>query len=375
MLHLVMDEAVRRGRKVGVMFIDLEGQYKLTIDHIQSMYDHYSGHIEPYWICLPIWLRNAVSVYEPKWMAWDPSRRADWIRTPPPMAITALDRFEFAKSRYLNKYAKQQMAFEFEEFVPKFAKWYADGKLCATFVGIRTGESLNRWRTIAGHGTKFEGHNWINHVTEGVWNAYPIYDWRTEDIWIYHAKFPDRRYNRLYDRMHQAGLTLHQQRICQPYGDDQRKGLWLFHIIEPETWSRIVARVNGANQGALYAKNSGNILGNIKIDKPDGHTWESFATLLLDSMPDKSAEHYKNKIAVFVQWYRERGYPDGIPDEAESDLERSRQAPSWRRVCKTLLRNDYWCKGLGFSQQTGNRHKQYMQMMAKRRNQWNIYPS
>ena len=25
-------------------------------------------------------------------------------------------------------------------------------------------------------------------------------------------------------------------------GDDQRRGLWLFHVIEPETWARVVAR-------------------------------------------------------------------------------------------------------------------------------------
>ena len=74
--------------------------------------------------------------------------------------------------------------------------------------------------------------------------------------------------------MHQAGLTPHQMRICQPYGDDQRKGLWLFQIIEPETWGKVVARVNGANAGALYAKDSGNILGNLKITKPDGHMGE-----------------------------------------------------------------------------------------------------
>ncbi len=374
MLHLVMDEAIKRGRKVGVLFIDLEAQYKLTIDHIQEMYDLYADHIEPYWIALPLHLRNAVSNYEPRWMAWHPEREADWVRKPPEMAITDFDYFDWAKDRYLNKYALEQMAFEFEEFVPKFSEWYANGKLMASFVGIRTGESLNRWRTIAGHGTKFEGRNWTNHVLKSVWNVYPIYDWHTEDVWIYPAK-TKRPYNKLYDRMHQAGLTLHQQRICQPYGDDQRKGLWLFKTIEPETWARIVARVNGSNQGALYARNSGNILGNIKIDKPPHLTWQQFANLLLDTMPPKTAEHYKNKIAVFIRWYQDAGYPDGIPDAADNKLERDRKAPSWRRVCKALLRNDYWCKGLGFSQQVGTAHQQYKQLMAKRRNTWGIYPA
>ena len=100
-------------------------------------------------------------------------------------------------------------------------------------------------------------------------NVYPIYDWRTEDIWAWQGKNPDRRYNKLYDLMHKAGLTIHQQRICQPYGDDQRRGLWLFHLIEPETWSRVVARVNGANGGALYAGESGNVTGYRKVSKPE----------------------------------------------------------------------------------------------------------
>jgi predicted phosphoadenosine phosphosulfate sulfurtransferase len=364
MLHLVMEEAQRRNRKVAVMLVDLEGQYKLTIDHAQQMYNRYADNIEPYWVCLPIALRNAVSNYEPKWCAWEPGRENDWIRQPPEMAITDKNIFPFFK---------HWQSMEFEEFVPAFADWYSQGKLTATFVGIRTGESLNRWRTIAGHGTKFEGHNWTNHVLKTVWNIYPIYDWRTEDIWIYHGK-TNKPYNRLYDRMHQAGLSIHQQRICQPYGDDQRQGLWLFQIIEPETWARIVARVNGANQGALYANETGNILGRIKITKPDNHTWQSFANLLLDSMPTKTSEHYKNKIAVFLRWYQDAGYSDGIPDEMPSNLEAARKVPSWRRICKTLLRNDYWCKGLGFSQQTGTAHQQYKQLMAKRRNSWGIYP-
>lgn len=367
MLHLVMDEAQRRNRTVGLLFVDLEGQYKLTIDFVRAMFERYAAHIEPFWICLPIALRNAVSVYEPKWCAWEPGREADWIRQPPDVAIIDPSVFPFYH------YAPER-PMEFEEFVPAFGDWYSQGKLTACFVGIRTTESLNRWRTVAGHGTKFEGRNWTNHVHKTLWNIYPIYDWKTEDIWVYNGKF-NAPYNRLYDRMHQAGLSIHQARICQPYGDDQRKGLWLFHIIEPETWACIVARVNGANQGALYAEETGNILGRIKIDKPEGHTWESFAMLLLESMPPEMAEHYKDKIAVFIKWYRDRGYGDGIPDEIDNALERERLAPSWRRICKMLLRNDYWAKGLGFSMQaSGTAHARYKEMMAKRRNAWGIFP-
>ena len=97
-----------------------------------------------------------------------------------------------------------------------------------------------------------------------------------------------------------------------------------------------MARVNGANQGSLYAKDSGNILGNLKITKPEGHTWESFSKLLLASMPDKSREHFENKIAVFLKWWMDRGYPNGIPDYADPKDEAARNVPSWRRICKTF---------------------------------------
>ena len=156
-------------------------------------------------------------------------------------------------------------------------------------------------------------------------------------------------------------------RICQPYGDDQKKGLWLFHLIEPETWSRVVARVNGANQGALYCKEHGNITGNLKISKPEGHTWESFSKLLLASMPPRTREHYENKISVFLKWYSTRGYPDGIPDEGSIT---DKKTPSWTRIAKALLRNDYWCKGLSFSQTKSGSYEKYKKLMAKRRELW-----
>lgn len=247
------------------------------------------------------------------------------------------------------------------------------GKRTACLVGIRTDESLNRFRTIAqSKKITLKGKRWTSLVTENVYNVYPIYDWRTADIWTWHARNPGMPHNRLYDLMHKSGLTIHQMRICQPYGDDQRRGLWLFHLIEPETWSRIVARVNGANGGALYVQEWGNINGYRRITKPGNHTWKSFADLLVCSMPPKTQEHYRNKIVIFEKWWTERGYPAGIPDEAAYEMEAARKAPSWRRVCKSLLRNDYWGKGMGFSQHRSQAYEKYLALMRKRKEAWGV---
>lgn len=357
MLHLVMDEAKKRNVKIGLLIVDLEGQYKFTIDHIKETIKEYNDFIDLYWVCLPIHLRNAVSVYEPFWKCWDKDRKEDWIRDLPKEAISDLNYFPFFKD-----------GMEFEEFVPEFGEWYSKGKLTACFVGIRTDESLNRYRTIASKSkVTFKDKQYTTKVTENVYNLYPIYDWTTEDIWIYHAKNKNKRFNQLYELMHKAGLTIHQQRICQPYGDDQRRGLWLFHLIEPETWAKVVARVNGANSGALYINESGSITGYNKISKPKNHTWKSFAELFLNSIPNVTKEHYLNKIYTFNKWWEERGYQNGIPDEAPYILESKKVVPSWRRICKSLLRNDYWCKGMGFTQHKTDAYKKYLELKKNKR--------
>jgi len=359
MMHLVMEEAIRRNRKVVVLFVDLEGQYKLTIDHVTQMYELYSENIIPFWCCVEIGLRNAVSAFQPKWIAWDLTQQSKWIRQMPEICKTNKDLPFFYSGM------------EFEEFVPKFGHWYSKGKLTACFVGIRSDESLNRYRTLACRKSKFEDKKWTTWVGESLYNIYPIYDWKTQDIWRYNGKFY-KPYNQLYDLMHKAGVSIHQQRICQPYGDDQRRGLWLFHVIEPDTWGKLIARVNGANSGALFNGEHGNINGMLKIQKPEGHTWESFAKLLMTSMPKKTKVHFENKITVFIKWWQDRGYQNGIPDEADIELEAAKKSPSWRRICKALLRNDYWCKGLSFTQTKAESYERYMKVMKNRRQSWKI---
>jgi predicted phosphoadenosine phosphosulfate sulfurtransferase len=355
MLHIAAEEARKRNRKIGLLIVDLEGQYKMTIDHAELMIKEYEDVLEIYWVALPISLRNAVSVYEPQWICWDDDKKEDWIRDLPDNAIHNISFFPF--------FIK---GMEFEDFVPQFGEWYSQGKTTACLVGIRTDESLNRWRTIASTSkTKFKNKQYTTKVTDHVYNVYPIYDWKTEDIWTFHAKFKDKRFNELYEFMHKAGLSIHLQRICQPYGDDQRRGLWLFHLIEPNSWAKIVARVSGANSGALYVQENGNINGYNKIHKPDNHTWKSFAQLLIESMPPQTKQHYNVKIATFCKWWEQRGYEGGIPDEADPRLEAAKKVPSWRRVCKSLLRNDYWMKGLSFTQHKTEAYKKYLELKKR----------
>lgn len=344
MFHLVMEEAIRRGQRVGVMYIDMEAQYADTIKHAREMFHLYRDNIDPHWICVPMRLRNALTNYEPQWIAWDPTRADDWIRPMPHGCKTQKD--------YPFLYDDMPDGIEFEEFIVMFGRWYGQGKKTAGFIGIRAQESLHRYCAIATWEKRdlmIKGWRWTTKIVDQVYNVYPIYDWLTEDIWRFHAAYPDRPHNPIYDKMQMAGVPLSDQRLCQPFGDDQRRGLWLYHILEPETWFRLVARVNGANSGALYVQERGNITGYDRVTLPPGHTWQTFTNMLLRSLPPPMRKHYADRFKKFIVGWHRRGY-SVIPDEAPLQLETKQWAPSWRRMAKCLLRNDYWCKGLGQTQ-------------------------
>lgn len=361
MFHLVMEEAIKRNARVGVMYIDMEAQYADTIKHTLEMFELYKDNIDPHWICVPMRLRNALTNYEPQWIAWDPTREADWIRPKP----------EFAKGVKDYDFIMDDMAdgVEFEEFIVMFGRWYGQGKKTAGFIGIRAQESLHRYCAIATWEKRdlmLQGWRWTTKIVEDVYNVYPIYDWLTEDIWRFHAEHPDKPHNHIYDKMQMAGVPLSDQRLCQPFGDDQRKGLWLYHILEPETWFRLVARVNGANSGALYINETGNINGYDKVTLPPGHTWESFTNMLLKTLPPKTRAHYAFRFKKFIVGWHRRGYKT-IPQEAPPQLESKQWAPSWRRMAKCLLRNDYWCKGLGQTQPKSAAYQRFKELRAERK--------
>lgn len=360
MLHLTAQYARLLKRKIYVLFIDWEAQFSSTIQHVESLQELYADVIEYfYWVALPLTTQNSLSQFNPVWTCWDP--KLPWVRKPPNNAITEYSYFPFYTT-----------GMTFEAFVKEFAEWFSRGKTAGIMVGIRTDESYNRFLTIASKKKcrYADDKPWTTLAKGGhAWYLYPLYDWKIADIWTWFSR-TGLRYNALYDLMYQAGVSPRNMRICEPFGPEQRQGLWLYHVLEPERWAIMCERVSGASCGGIYAGHENSFYGHRKIRKPEHLSWKAYSLLLLDSMPDVTAEHYRNKIAVYLHWYQKHGMPD-IPDSQDCDTG-AKDVPSWRRICKVLLNNDYWCRALSFSPTKISNYRRYQEKMRAKRKEWGI---
>jgi predicted phosphoadenosine phosphosulfate sulfurtransferase len=267
----------------------------------------------------------------------------------------------------------------YDEFWDEFAEWYSQGKTCANLIGIRASESLNRFRAIMNDRKEtMKGEMWTKKNTAHVYNCYPIYDWRTEDIWTANAKF-EWEYNKLYDIFYKAGVPVHKMRVASPFMSESKSSLNLYRVIDPHTWARLCARVHGANFVAHYGKQ----LGYKSFKLPPGHTWKSFTKFLLDTLPKEVSENFKTRfIQSFKYWGRVgRGLDDKIiaelraagirfkengltrhgsqtltrvriqrfPDELDVLSCHNSAVASWKRFAIKILKNDHTCKYLGLA--------------------------
>ncbi len=342
------------------MYIDLESQYQATIEHVERLREITSDVVEHfYWCCMPLSLRNAVSVIQPTWICWDNNERDKWVRDMPAHECV------INECNYPKEWTWFHKGMEFEDFTYEFSRWFQEqaGAPAAVGIAIRSDESLKRFNTIINkRKTTFKNYKWTTKLQipgseREIYHFYPLYDWKTEDIWGAVSRF-DLEFNEIYELMYKNGMRISQQRLCQPYGDDQRKGLDQFRALEPETWVKVVSRVHGVNFGNIYARTS--LLGNIKSEKPPGMSWQQYAVFLLESLGLYSPElrdHYYLKIKTFLRWWEHTNgiRTEDIPDEADHQLEYRGKVPSWRRVARAIEKNDFWMKGLGFAQTKSGR--------------------
>lgn len=385
MLNLCLDYVKKHkiNKKIYVVFIDLEAEYKSTVDFIKSTIEQNREHIIPMWICLSLKSEVGISMYEPFWWFWDENKKEKWVREMP--------KDDYVINIHNHNFDFYNSDLMFEHFVDLLGDWFVKkhGK-SACLVGIRTDESLNRWRAIFAEKEKYKNLCYSTKKHENLYNFYPIYDWHVTDIWTYNGKF-NKDYNRFYDLAHKAGVPLHKMRICEPYGNEQKAGLNMYKIIEPDSWVKIVDRISGANFGNIYCGTKA-IGSNFKL--PKGHTWRTYCRFLLRTLPEDTRKQYTQKFIKFIKYWKNTGCPvldenieklpseytvntkeygnrgkkdkflvkfKKIPDSLELDTKDD--LCTWRRMCMAIIKNDILCKTLSFSQtkEQANRQKEILE--------------
>ena len=95
--------------------------------------------------------------------------------------------------------------------------------------------------------------------------------------------------------------------------------------------------------------------------------WQEYTVFLLESIGIYNSdlmEHYYKKIKKFMLWYQNKcGVPlKDIPEEAENKLENQKKVISWRRIARSIEKNDFYLKRLGFGQ-TKNDNVELMKLI------------
>jgi predicted phosphoadenosine phosphosulfate sulfurtransferase len=373
LLNLVLDYVKKHNikKKIGIQILDNEANYTLSLEFMHRILQANREYLDIYWCCLPITLPCTVSSFEVDWQCWGEGDRPRWIR---PMSQE-----DYIVNLQNHKFDFFQENMSYEHFWDGFAEWYSQGKSCANLIGIRTAESLNRFRAIMNEEKEtFKGQMWTKKNTDHAFNCYPIYDWRTEDIWTANALF-GWDYNKLYDLFYMAGVPVHKMRVASPFMSESKSSLNLYRVIDPNVWATLCARVNGANFIATYGKQ----LNYHSFKLPEGHTWKSFVKFLLSTLPNEVGENFKRRFIQSIKFWGRvgRGLPDEIIDQlAEMGVKfdingttahggnnlrrvRIRRPPdhmdalsahpsmvtSWKRFAMPILKNDHTCKYLGLA--------------------------
>lgn len=373
LLNLALDyvKSHRIKQKIGVQIMDNEANYSHSLEFMKRILEANREHLDIYWCCLPITLPCTVSAYDVDWQCWGEKDKEKWIRPRPTEDyIVTFDNHPF-------DWFVENMTYD--AFWDGFAEWYSQGKRCANLIGIRTAESLNRFRAIMNEDKEMlEGKAWTKKNTDHTYNVYPIYDWRTEDVWTANAKF-DWDYNKLYDVFYRAGVPVAKMRVASPFMSESKSSLSLYRVIDPQCWARLCARVNGANFVAHYGKQ----LSYKSFSLPEGHTWKSFVKFLLSTLPEAPAANFRKRFIQSIKYwgrvgrglrreiiaeldrcgvkYRLNGTtPHGgnqlnrviikVPPDHLDDLKfHNSMVTSWKRFAVTILKNDHTCKYLGLA--------------------------
>jgi predicted phosphoadenosine phosphosulfate sulfurtransferase len=269
LFYLALEEAKKRNKKIYLFFLDQEAEYKSSIILIEKMMQH--PLVIPMWYQIPIYMTNATSHKEIFLYAWGPNEK--WLREKHELAIHSI------KEKYPERFYK---------FFPWLEK--TQKTKTAFLIGLRSKESMNRFRSISSH-AGYRGVSWSTKtVSDLVFRLYPIYDWTFNDVWKYIYE-NNIEYNKIYDKMFaKKGINISTMRISNIIHEKSFRALSTLQEFEPETYNKMLKRIKGIHCAALYIGEE--YIFSAKKLPQNFKTWISYRDYLLNSTPSEQREKY-----------------------------------------------------------------------------------
>lgn len=292
--NLALNEAIRRDRKISVMFLDQEAEYENTIILMRKLMNH--PNVIPMWYQVPIYMTNTSSYEYDQLYAW--GQGEEWMRDKESNSIHSIEK----------DYPKR-----FYKFFPFIEK---ENNNTAFIVGLRAEESLNRYRAV----TKNPGYEDIKWSTKTGNNTsfrfYPIYDWGHGDVW----KFIDDNnieYNKIYDLMFSNNHDIYgKMRVSNLIHEKSFKCLTDLQKLEPQTYDKLIKRIEGVHVAARYAKEK--MIYSAEVRPIEFKTWKIYRDYLLNTSNTKHKDR-------FIKRFNEQGEAEFI----------------CKQQCKQILLNDW----------------------------------
>ena len=242
--HLALVEAHKRGRKIGLFYLDEEVVYQATIEQVEYLMSLYPENTMRYWFQIEFNLTNSVSLTDGQVHCWDPAKKPLWMHKRSKNNILA------APWSHKTVIADKNKGFGYYDVITNFEMNMPN---TAHLVGLRAVESPNRFRAVT-RNPGFKDIMWSTKAPCGGVSFYPLYDWNYMDIWKYIGD-NNIRYHRYYDFCALKGIHPAQMRVSSLTHEKAYKSIASLPEFEPETYEKLLKRIKGVSFAQETAKN------------------------------------------------------------------------------------------------------------------------
>lgn len=292
-LDLVVRVAEEKGKlPINVVFVYQEAEWQGTIDLVEKVFR--SAKIIPHWLQYEFTMTNNASQNQKFFTVWDKRCEEKWVREKSPISIKT----------------NPTRATRFTDILGSYLRHFLDNRPFVKILGVRVDESYAR-RMAVTLSEADRGETWGKGPKQGMNVWFPIWDWKTSDVWkyIYERKLP---YNKLYDLMYSRGHSIGGMRISSLIHETALKNLEMVAEIEPKTYERLLNRFEGVSTHSHIGSETTK---NIKLP-PNFASWAEYSNYLLEHLI-KDPE-VKEKLKRGIK--RRRESHGGVYDRAGSDV-------------------------------------------------------